>query len=115
MRCELWSSPRPYNLSVKQVLGAALLALAFGAAAADGQARKPTPPAEEIPTYTESVGTEYVLLPVVIFDKKGRFAEGIEQSDFQVWVEGKSVGLDTFDKDDDAPSPSPSSSTPPAA
>ncbi len=81
-----------------------LLLLVLGVpAAASGQARHPTPAAEELPTYTESAGSEYVLLPVVIFDKKGRFAEGIEQGDFRVWVEGKSVSLDTFDKDDGAP------------
>jgi VWFA-related protein len=80
-----------------------LLALLFGASTAAGQPARPTPAAEELPTYTESVGSEYVLLPVVILDKKGRFAEGIEQNDFRVWVEGKSVALDTFDKDDSAP------------
>jgi Ca-activated chloride channel family protein len=92
-------------LSVKRVLPGALLALLLGVLSAAGQAAKPkpTPSAEELPTYTESVGTEYVLLPVVILDKKGRFAEGIEQRDLRVWVEGKSVALDTFDKDDGAP------------
>src|SRR5262249_32634759 len=33
---------------------------------------------EKLPTYTESVGTEYVLVPVVVLDKKGRFVEGLE-------------------------------------
>jgi VWFA-related protein len=42
-------------------------------------------------------------LPVVVFDRKGRFAEGLEQKDFRVWVEGKSVSLDTFDRDEGAP------------
>jgi len=90
---------------VRRVFGSALLALFFGTVFAPGQTArsKPTPSPEELPGYTESVGSEYVLLPVVIFDKKGRFAEGIERSDFRVWVEGKSVGLDTFDKDDGAP------------
>jgi Ca-activated chloride channel homolog len=83
-----------------------LFAAAFGllaALAASGQSRKPTPPAEELPTYTESAGSEYVLLPVVVFDRKGRFAEGLDEKDFRVWVEGKSVHLDTFDRDERAP------------
>jgi VWFA-related protein len=83
-----------------------LLAAAFcwlAALAAAGQPRKPTPTPAELPTYTESAGTEYVLLPVVVFDKKGRFADALEEKDFRVWVEGKSVRLDTFDRDERAP------------
>ena len=85
----------------RRLLAAACCWLA--ALAAAGQARKPTPAAEELPTYTESAGTEYVLLPVVVFDKKGRFAEALDEKDFRVWVEGKSVRLDTFDRDERAP------------
>jgi Ca-activated chloride channel homolog len=58
---------------------------------------------EKLPTYTESVGTEYVLLPVVVLDKKGRFVEGLERKHFSVRVQGVPVDLDTFEKDDGAP------------
>ncbi|MGE5275893.1 MAG: VWA domain-containing protein [Acidobacteriota bacterium] len=80
-----------------------LLLLVLGAAAAAAQSPRPTPPPEELPTYSESAGTEYVLLPVQVFDRKGRFADALEQKNFQVWVEGKPVGLDTFERDDGAP------------
>ena len=68
---------------------------AFGAAAgARGQ---------EPPTYSESAGAEYVLMPVLVFDSKGRFVDGLEQKDFRVRVDGTAVLLDTFDRDDAAP------------
>jgi Ca-activated chloride channel family protein len=60
-------------------------------------------PGQKLPTYTESVGTEYVLLPVVVFDKKGRFVEGLEKKTFRARVEGVPVELDTFERDDNAP------------
>jgi VWFA-related protein len=60
-------------------------------------------PGQKLPTYTESVGTEYVLLPVIVFDKKGRFVEGLEKTTFRARVEGVPVELDTFERDDNAP------------
>jgi VWFA-related protein len=58
---------------------------------------------ERLPTYTESAGSEYVLVPVVVLDKKGRFVEGLEKKNFQLRVQGVPVDLDTFEKDDNAP------------
>lgn len=58
---------------------------------------------EEPPTYTESVGSEYVMLPVVVLDKKGRFVEGLAQKDFSVRVNETPVLVDTFERDDNAP------------
>lgn len=87
---------RPYNSPVRR----AFLLLAFLLAAAPGLCQ--TPP-EEPPTYTESVGSEYVMLPVVVLDRKGRFVEGLERKDFQVRVNETSVLVDTFERDDNAP------------
>src|SRR5215813_681296 len=70
------------------------------AAGALGQ-QKPDQP--QLPTYSESAGSEYVLLPVQVFDKKGRFVDGLEKKDFRVHVEGIKVEVDTFDRDDNAP------------
>jgi len=58
---------------------------------------------EKLPTYTESAGSEYVLVPVVVLDKKGRFVEGLEKKNFQLHVQGVPVLLDTFENDDRAP------------
>ncbi len=76
---------------------AALLLLVTAA----GSARQETQ--QKLPTYTESAGSEYVLVPVVVLDKKGRFVEGLERKDFQLRAQGIRVDLDTFEKDDAAP------------
>ena len=60
-------------------------------------------PGQEPPTYTESAGAEYVLLPILVFDTKGRFVDGLEQKDFRVRVDAVPVQLDTFERDDSAP------------
>ena len=44
-----------------------------------------------------------MLLPVVVFDKKGRFVDGLQKKDFRVRVETTGVEIDTFDRDDNAP------------
>ncbi len=63
----------------------------------------PLPRDTPLPTYTESAGSEYVLLPVLVFDHKGRFADGLAKKDFRVNAGGVNVVLDTFERDDDAP------------
>jgi VWFA-related protein len=64
---------------------------------------QPTPQQQEVPTYTEEAGTEYVLLPVLVFDKKGRFVDGLQRKDFRVRVDTTPVEVDTFERDDGAP------------
>ncbi|HKA36287.1 MAG TPA: VWA domain-containing protein [Thermoanaerobaculia bacterium] len=68
-----------------------------------GEKQKVVVEKEKLPEYSESAGSEYVLLPVVVLDKKGRFVEGLERKDFQVRAQGSLVALDTFEKDDSAP------------
>jgi VWFA-related protein len=64
--------------------------------------QQPRPPAE-LPTFSESAGSEYVMLPVVVFDRKGRFVEGLSKKDFSVRADGVPVQVDTFERDDNAP------------
>jgi VWFA-related protein len=56
-----------------------------------------------LPTYTETAGSEYVLLPVLVFDAKGRFVDGLEKKDFLLNAGGVWVEPDTFERDDTAP------------
>jgi VWFA-related protein len=58
---------------------------------------------EEVPTYTETAESEYVLLPVIVLDKKGRFVDGLEKKDFRVRVDTTPIQIDTFERDDNAP------------
>lgn len=60
-------------------------------------------PAQDLPTFSESAGTEYVMLPVVVQDRKGRFVEGLEKKDFKVRVHETPVEVDTFEWDANAP------------
>lgn len=76
------------------------LALLLGPVFAAGQEKNP---AEEPPTFTESAGAEYVMLPVLVTDKKGRFAEGLTKEDFVLRVGDRRVPVDTFDRDESAP------------
>jgi VWFA-related protein len=75
----------------------------FAAAVVAAQKPPVAPTPADAPTYTESVGTEYVLLPVIVLDRKGRFVDGLQQKDFRVRVETTPVVLDTFERDDGAP------------
>lgn len=58
---------------------------------------------QDVPTYTETAGSEYVLLPVLVLDKKGRFVDGLEKKDFRVRVDTTPIQIDTFERDDSAP------------
>lgn len=80
--------------------------LAFGVAglvSIAAASAQPPPQQPQLPTFSESTGSEYVLLPVQVFDKKGRFVDGLSKKDFRVSVEGLSVDIDTFERDDNAP------------
>jgi Ca-activated chloride channel homolog len=90
--------------------GLAVLLLALAALSASAQSPAPTPPpagqppqGQDVPTYSEEAGTEYVLLPVLVFDKKGRFVDGLTKKDFRVRVDTIPVEIDEFDRDDSAP------------
>ena len=69
-------------------------------ALAGGQAPKPS---EEPPTFSESAGAEYVMLPVLVTDKSGKFADGLRKEDFVLKVGDTRVPVDTFDRDESAP------------
>lgn len=83
----------------RTLLWAALVAC-FGSGSARGQEPQKPP---ELPTFSESAGSEYVLLPVLVFDKKGRFVDGLDRKDFRVRADGVPVEVDTFERDDNAP------------
>jgi Ca-activated chloride channel homolog len=87
----------PYNLSVRRFL---LLPLLLLSSLAFGQAAKPP---EEPPTFSESAGAEYVMLPVLVTDKAGRFADGLRKEDFVLKVGETRIPVDTFDRDESAP------------
>ena len=76
------------------------LPLLLVSALAGGQAPKPS---DEPPTFAESAGVEYVMLPVLVTDKSGKFADGLRKEDFVLKVGDTRVPVDTFDRDESAP------------
>ena len=86
---------RPYNLSVRSLF---VLPLVLVAAVATAQTPEPEPS-----TFSESAGAEYVMLPVLVTDKSGRFVDGLTKNDFVIRVEESRVDFDTFERDQSAP------------
>lgn len=79
------------------MLAALIAALSVVSAAAQETPEGP------VGRFTATAGTEYVPLPVIVRDRKGQFVDGLRASDFHVWVDGKPVLIDTFDRSADAP------------
>jgi VWFA-related protein len=76
-----------------------VLPLLLFSALAAGQGQAPSDP----PSYSESAGAEYVMLPVLVTDKSGKFADGLTKEDFVLKVGDTRVPVDTFDRDESAP------------
>jgi VWFA-related protein len=81
---------------VKRILE--LLPFLLLAATVAAQTQRP-----EVPTYSENVGAEYVMLPVLVTHRNGKFAEGLRKEDFVLRVENTRVEFDTFERDENAP------------
>jgi Ca-activated chloride channel family protein len=84
-----------------------LLSAAFCLAALEARAQAPTPAAppakpEDPPSYSDSAAAEYVMLPVLVTDKAGKFVEGLRKEDFAIKVEDSRIAVDTFDRDENA-------------
>lgn len=58
---------------------------------------------EEPATFSESAGAEYVMLPVLVTNKDGKFVDGLAKEDFVLRVEDSRVDFDTFERDQSAP------------
>src|SRR5437868_10369642 len=69
--------------------------LACGAAAA--QTSQPTPPAKSqddvVRVYTELVQTD-----VMVFDKQGRFIDGLTKENFELHIDGKPRPIEAFER-----------------
>ncbi len=76
------------------------LALLLAPAALPAQAPTSEP---EAPSFSESAGAEYVMLPVLVTDKKGNFVDGLAKNDFVIRVGDSTVPFDTFERDQSAP------------
>lgn len=79
-----------------------LSSLAAAPLAAQAQTQTKAPE-QDPPTFAESAGAEYVMLPVLVTDKQGKYVDNLTKKDFVVRVEESRVEFDTFEKDESAP------------
>ncbi len=80
--------------------GRLAVALLLASAVPPGMSAAQEPPAGH---FTATTGAEYVQIPVVVRDRKGKFVDDLGQKDFHVWVDGNPVGVEAFDRNDEAP------------
>ena len=85
---------------MKRFLPSALVLAAALPIAAQAPAPTPEPDA---PSFSESAGAEYVMLPVLVTDKNGKFVDDLGKDDFVVRVGDSPVAFDTFERDSSAP------------
>jgi len=83
---------------VKRLFAAAVLLALAAAVPVRIAAQEPDPP-----SYSESAGAEYVMLPVLVTDKDGKYVEGLTKDDFVIRVGDSRVDFDTFERDEGAP------------
>jgi len=83
---------------VKRLFAAAVLLALAVAVPVRIAAQEPDPP-----SYSESAGAEYVMLPVLVTDKDGKYVEGLTKDDFVIRVGDSRVDFDTFERDEGAP------------
>src|SRR5215813_11997610 len=77
-------------------LGLSLCVLAFVWSSAAGQTtqtRPQKPPDDVVRVYTELVQTD-----VMVFDKQGRFVDGLAKENFELLIDGKPKTIDAFEK-----------------
>jgi len=83
---------------VKRLFAVAVLLALAAAVPVRIAAQEPDPP-----SYSESAGAEYVMLPVLVTDKDGKYVEGLTKDDFVIRVGDSRVDFDTFERDEGAP------------
>ena len=82
---------------MKRLFAAAVLLALAVAVPVRIAAQEPDPP-----SYSESAGAEYVMLPVLVTDKDGKYVEGLTKDDFVIRVGDSRVDFDTFERDEGA-------------
>jgi Ca-activated chloride channel family protein len=82
------------------ILRGSFFALTTFLAVSISRAQTPEPPMAH---FRASVGTEYVSIPVVVRDRKGKFVDTLSRKDFHLWVDGSEVPLESFERNENSP------------
>jgi VWFA-related protein len=84
------------KVTLKEFILVVVIALTLPATrtfAQEGQKEKPQQPEEVIRVYTNLVQTD-----VTVFDKQGRFVNGLKREDFSLSIDGKTQPIEFFDR-----------------
>src|SRR5436853_7917211 len=84
------------KVTLKESILVLVLALTLAATttlAQEGQKERPQQPEEVIRVYTDLVQTD-----VMVFDKQGRFVNGLKREDFTLSIDGKPQPIEFFDR-----------------
>lgn len=108
--------PQPLRrLFESLILACALLGCLLPAAPALGRQEPAPPPGGEAAAQDEDetvrIETELIQTGVMVFDRQGRFVEGLRQEDFELTVEGKQAPLSFFERVAGGPPPPPPASS----
>lgn len=84
--------------------GATLLALAAGlvAAAPGSAAQEPEPPAAR-PGFAEQISVAWVLVPVLVYERRGDYVDDLDREHFRLRVDGEEIPIASFERGVDAP------------
>jgi VWFA-related protein len=93
----------PLIRAAGRVAGLLAVLMALAAPVAAQSQEHAQAPEQDPPTFAESAGAEYVMLPVLVTDKQGKYVDNLTKKDFVVRVEESPVEFDTFEKDESAP------------
>src|SRR5215208_5677274 len=74
-----------------------LLGLASAPALCQQQNQPPTEPQEQADDIVR-ITTELVQTDVSVFDKQGRFIDGLKKEDFELKIDGKPVAVNFFER-----------------
>src|SRR2546422_6152087 len=61
-------------------------------------AQTPNPPKPQQPDEVIRINTELVQTDVMVFDKKGRFVDGLQREQFELSVDGKTQPISSFEQ-----------------
>src|SRR5207302_6422949 len=84
------------KVTLKESILVLVLAVTLAATttfAQEGQKERPQQPEEVIRVYTDLVQTD-----VMVFDKQGRFVNGLKREDFALSIDGKPQPIEFFDR-----------------
>src|SRR5437660_8908635 len=85
------------NCSLQKILICLGVILMSQISTAFGQSKQNQASAEQAEDVVR-INTELVQTDVMVFDKRGRFVEGLRQEDFELRIDGKSKPISFFDR-----------------